>query len=74
MSADNYFLICKRKGRYVVVMGFESDRKRPRPCKTDPSFDRLSEAVEYAESQYTEYGTCWTPAVREDFRKAGGEL
>lgn len=56
MSADNYNLIRKDKGEFVVTMGFMSDVKEPPIKPTDKRFSTYVEALEHALGEWTEYG------------------
>jgi hypothetical protein len=76
MSADNYIVIVRSGVCFVPVMMFASSDEPADICsspefKTSPRFMSLKEAVQYAESQYTEYGyrisdECWTELGGED--------
>ncbi len=67
MSADNYYRVSYYKGMFTVTMGFESDYAegyQAEPSDSDPQFESLLAAQEYAFSQYSEYGVsvdedCW---------------
>ena len=56
MSSDNYYQVWRRNGKFYVSMEFMSDET----VKFDPEcareFDTLDEAIEYAGSEYSEYG------------------
>lgn len=57
MSSDNFYLIRKIGGRYVVDMGFMSDDgPQPPPDKYSRWFDTFGQAALYANSEYSEYG------------------
>ena len=57
MSADNYYLIWGRNGKFYVTMEFMSDDD---PVDFDEehaaSFDTLEQAFESLEDEYSEYG------------------
>lgn len=57
MSSDNFYLIRKdRQGYFVPVMGFASDEVTPIITSKHARFKELLGALEFAESNYTEYG------------------
>lgn len=66
MSADNFYVIRRHDGKFVVTMHFASDEGPLRPIrqKADGSyvggctraFDQWEEAHEYAHEEYAEYG------------------
>jgi hypothetical protein len=58
MSADNYYLIRKYDGRYVLSLGFYSEEGEPPILDDAPRFDDLGEALEYAAWRYSE--CVWT--------------
>lgn len=57
MSADNYMLIRKHRGEFVVSMEFASDDKPRRvDRKGNRRFAAHDKAVDYARGEWTEYG------------------
>ena len=70
MSADNYYIIKRHPGGgYAAVMGFASDEHEPRvrPAK-DPRFDTVSDAVDWAGGEYSEYGVRVARDITKDER------
>lgn len=59
MSADNYHVIHNHPSGsgYCVVMGFASEETDPAPRADQQRFDTVREAFEWAESEWSEYGT-----------------
>jgi len=57
MSSDNYYLVWHRDGAFYVTMEFASSDD-PADFDTDfaDKFDTYEEAMDYAESEYSEYG------------------
>lgn len=65
MSADNFMLIRRHEDLFVVTMEFASDDE-VRPIRQRPdgtfeggmtrAFDNYSDALDYAHSEWTEYG------------------
>ena len=57
MSADNYYYVVKRDGKYVVLCRFMScDYEEGIPATGGVEFDTFSEADAYAHEGYSEYG------------------
>ena len=64
MSADNYMVVDKVNGRYYVSNQFASDDVWETPEEVaarqeklgNHGYDTFDEAVEYADSEYSEYG------------------
>lgn len=57
MSADNYYIIRKdRQGYFVPLMGFASSNGAPLIRAKDPRFKDFHSAIEFAATDYTEYG------------------
>lgn len=56
MSADNYNLVRKHEGKFVVSMGFVSDECDPPIHEHDPRFATLEAAELKANEEWTEYG------------------
>ena len=65
MSADNYYYLYPVGGKIGVQMRFDSaDYGSDVFEHTEFSgrmFDKLSDAIRYAESEYTEYGVSFSP-------------
>ena len=69
MSSDNYYTIRRDGDKYVAVMGFMSDLEDGRPAvmrDRHSRFDSWDEAVEYAMSEYSEYGLIKDDALEGD--------
>lgn len=64
MSADNYHAIHNHPSGsgYCVVMGFASDESEPTPRPDARKFATVREAFDWAEAEWSEYGT----SVAED--------
>jgi len=75
MSADNYYVILPHpNGGFAAVMGFASDYD-DEPLEADSgmhSFPTLSEAYDFASSEYTEYGVSIHPDCRKAMDKPAG--
>ena len=57
MSADNYYYVFKRDGKYVVQCRFASCEYRPSDRRHGgDEFDTLDEALAAAYAEYSEYG------------------
>lgn len=57
MSADNYYLIRNHPaGGFAAVMGFASDEYEPIAYHDHKSYATVDEALNYALSEYSEYG------------------
>lgn len=57
MSADNYFLVRPHGDKFVVTMEFAScEEPSPIDGTNVPTFDTRLEALDYAHSQWAEYG------------------
>jgi hypothetical protein len=57
VSADNYMLIRRDRGQYVVTMEFASDDRPGRvDRKSARRFKTLAAARDYALGEWTEYG------------------
>lgn len=57
MSSDNYYMIRRdRQGFFVPVMGFASAESSPPVRGNCPRFKEFHDAVDYAASEYSEYG------------------
>ena len=68
MSADNYIYVRRYRGRYVVT-DESASADRPTPIERHggnrgTSFGSLAEAVDYALTQYAEYGVRIQPGLR----------
>jgi hypothetical protein len=73
MSADNFILIRKAKGKFVNVMGFASD-ERVRPTRaSDTRYDTLEDAIRAASKEYTEYGIDFAPGVLPKAKRMAGD-
>ena len=58
MSADNYYVIRRHPhGGYAAVMGFASTAEEPKARPDHQSFSTLGAALDFANSEYSEYGT-----------------
>lgn len=59
MSADNYHVVHNHPSGsgYCVVMGFASDEDEPVPSAGSRKFESVREAFEWAEAEWSEYGT-----------------
>lgn len=55
MSADNYYHIMKKDGRFYAVHRFMSDDSYIEPRKDDPGYDTFPEAYTFAKSMYEDY-------------------
>lgn len=76
MSADNYYIIrIHPLGGFAAVMGFASDTDEfdqlipPLASPTDPQFPTVSKALDWAISQYSEYGADVHMECEEAFLK-----
>ena len=72
MSADNFYVIRKHpQGGYAAVMGFASDESEESPevrSNHHQSFATVSDALDYASGEYSEYGVSVHPECRDDLR------
>lgn len=66
MSADNYYYVQRHPlGGWAATMGFASDDMVPFARLTDTQFVSVTEAMEWAFTQYSEYGVTCSAAVQE---------
>jgi hypothetical protein len=68
MSSDNYTYIRRYRGRYVVT-DESASADRPAPIERQGGnrgvfFDTLGEAIDFALTQYSEYGLSVQPGLR----------
>ncbi len=68
MSSDNYIYVRRYRGRYVVT-DESASADRPTPIERQGGnrgvfFDTLAEAIDYASTQYAEYGMRLAPGLR----------
>ena len=68
MSADNYMLVRKDGERFVVTMEFASDREPGRILPGDRRFDKLEDAMSYANGVRTEYGVNFESGVLPEWK------
>lgn len=65
MSADNYYYVFKRDGKYVVKCRFASfDYEEKDDLEGGKEFDTFDEADRYAREEYSEYGVIYGFPVR----------
>jgi len=64
MSSNNFYRVMKYKGRFAVEMGWmeEDSGLDPIPSERAAWFDTLEEAMNYASSEYSEYGVSYVEA------------
>lgn len=69
MSSNNFYRVLKVGNRYAVEMGWmeEDTGLDPAPAEDAWWFDSLEEALEYAGSQYSEYGVFFSSGSPDSF-------